>query len=221
MENHCSSVPNVYNQIQIKESHILRLIFSKENPSHSILLFLPGLNFQGPSLKKSLASEIQIFHLTLKKSPGQSWVSAWSFEFYACLTSEQKDYQNFPSLKYKVCRINPITIWAFYCLTASSSLFQVSKFRWLGLLFLPLLLDCNKHMLIMQTWLCLAIRNLLGFESAPQGLYSSAINASNRSSAVLYFFIKFSWPSQLALRISSGCTKYLPPQEQAVALYSS
>jgi len=106
--------------------------------------------------------------------------------------------------------MNPIMAWAFHSLATSSFLFQVSniKFGWLSLLFLPLLLCCNKHVLIMQTWLCLAIRNPLGFESAPWELYSSAVNASDRSPKDLYIFIKFSWSSQLALWISPGCTMY-------------
>lgn len=58
-------------------------------------------------------------------------------------------------------------------LATSSSWFQVWKAQFgmvnsLFILHLPLF--CNKHVLVMQTWLCLGFRSPLGFEISPRAL---------------------------------------------------
>lgn len=94
---------------------------------------------------------------------------------------------------------------AFQSLATSSSQFQAwnAQFGMVNSLrLLHLLLCCNKHVLVMQPWLCLGIRSPWGFESSPKELCPSALKARDFRlfqfgcfSAVTYSVAVCLWPA--------------------------
>lgn len=93
-------------------------------------------------------------------------------------------------------------------LATSSSWFQVWKAHFgmvNSLLILHLLLFCNKHMLVMQIWLCLGFRSPLGFESSPRALQAGDLELFKLGCffAVAYSVAVCSWSAS-----HPWCTKH-------------